>query len=118
MFGRAFVSTYSVERPWCEGSGDTVRTRPMASHLRSGWAADAMPVGFLRRLTPRYMFMEALLTSTVVVALAEVGAKTQLLAIVLAPRLQRPWPIICDIFAATTANTSLTPPIGEIRRAR
>src|SRR3546814_8816980 len=36
------------------------------------------------------MFMEALLTSTVVVALAEVGDKTQLLAIVLATRFKRP----------------------------
>src|SRR3546814_20781435 len=107
MFGRAFVSTYSVERPWCEGSGDTVRTRPMASHLRSGWAADAMPVGFLRRLTPRYMFMEALLTSTVVVALAEVGDQTQLLAIVLATRFKRPWPIIGGIFAAAIARNSV-----------
>src|SRR3546814_223585 len=50
------------------------------------------------------MFMEALLTSTVVVALAEVGDKTQLLAIVLATRFKRPWPIIVGIFAATIAN--------------
>ena len=38
------------------------------------------------------------------VALAEIGDKTQLLAIVLATRFKRPWPIIGGIFAATIAN--------------
>ncbi|OYW84922.1 MAG: hypothetical protein B7Z22_09590, partial [Hyphomonas sp. 32-62-5] len=41
--------------------------------------------------------MEALFTSTAVVALAEIGDKTQLLAIVLATRFQRPVPIILGI---------------------
>src|SRR3546814_3072940 len=58
------------------------------------------------------MFMEALLTSTVVVALAEVGDKTQLLAIVLATRFTRPWPIIGGIFAATIANHILAALVG------
>src|SRR3546814_206842 len=58
------------------------------------------------------MFMEALLTSTVVVALAEVGDKTQLLAIVLATRFKRPWPIIGGIFAATIANHFLAALVG------
>lgn len=48
--------------------------------------------------------MEALLLSTGIVALAEIGDKTQLLAFVLAARFQRPWPIICGIFAATIVN--------------
>src|SRR3546814_3485912 len=56
--------------------------------------------------------MEALLTSTVVVALAEVGDKTQLLAIVLATRFKRPWPIIGGIFAATIANHFLAALVG------
>lgn len=38
--------------------------------------------------------MEALLTSTAVVTLAEIGDKTQLLAIVLATRFKKPLPII------------------------
>src|SRR3546814_5809618 len=58
------------------------------------------------------MFMEALLTSTVVVALAEVGDKTQLLAIVLATRFKRPWPIIGGIFDATIANHFLAALVG------
>jgi len=48
--------------------------------------------------------VEALFTSALVVALAEIGDKTQLLAIVLATRFKRPWPIVGGIFAATIAN--------------
>lgn len=48
--------------------------------------------------------MEALLTSTGVVALAEIGDKTQLLAILLATRFSRPLPIILGIFVSTLAN--------------
>ncbi|WP_225907952.1 TMEM165/GDT1 family protein [Hyphomonas sediminis] len=56
--------------------------------------------------------MEALLTSTAVVALAEIGDKTQLLAIVLATRFKRPLPIIFGIFVATIANHFLAAFIG------
>jgi putative Ca2+/H+ antiporter (TMEM165/GDT1 family) len=56
--------------------------------------------------------MEALLTSTAVVALAEIGDKTQLLAIVLATRFKRPFPIIAGIFAATIANHFLAAMLG------
>ena len=48
--------------------------------------------------------MEAFLVSTGVVALAEIGDKTQLLAFVLAARFHRPLPIIAGIFAATVVN--------------
>ena len=51
--------------------------------------------------------MEILLASTLVVALAEVGDKTMLLAIVLATRFRRPWPIVGGILAATIANHAL-----------
>lgn len=56
--------------------------------------------------------MEALFTSTAVVALAEIGDKTQLLAIVLATRFQRPAPIILGILVATLANHFLAAFIG------
>ncbi len=56
--------------------------------------------------------MEALLTSTAVVALAEIGDKTQLLAIVLATRFRRPVPIIMGILVATLANHFLAALIG------
>jgi len=51
--------------------------------------------------------MDALLTSTLIVALAEMGDKTQLLAIILATRFRKPLPIIAGILAATLANHAL-----------
>lgn len=56
--------------------------------------------------------MEAFLTSTAVVALAEIGDKTQLLAIVLATRFRKPVPIILGILAATLANHFLAALLG------
>jgi putative Ca2+/H+ antiporter (TMEM165/GDT1 family) len=57
--------------------------------------------------------MEALFTSTALVALAEIGDKTQLLAIVLATRFKRPVPIIMGIFVATIANHFLAALLGS-----
>ena len=57
--------------------------------------------------------MDALLTSTAVVALAEIGDKTQLLAILLATRFKRPMPIVAGIFVATLANHFLAALVGE-----
>ena len=45
--------------------------------------------------------MESLFISTGVVALAEMGDKTQLLAFILAARFKKPLPIIAGIFCAT-----------------
>lgn len=56
--------------------------------------------------------MDAILTSTAVVALAEIGDKTQLLAIVLATRFKRPMPIILGILVATLANHFLAALVG------
>ena len=53
-----------------------------------------------------------LLTSTAVVALAEIGDKTMLLAIVLATKLRRPWAIVAGIFVATVANHLISAFIG------
>lgn len=57
--------------------------------------------------------LEALLTSTAVVALAEIGDKTMLLAIVLAARLRAPWQIVLGILAATIANHALAALVGK-----
>lgn len=51
--------------------------------------------------------MEAFLVSTALVALAEMGDKTQLLSLMLAARFRRPWPIIAGILVATLANHAL-----------
>jgi putative Ca2+/H+ antiporter (TMEM165/GDT1 family) len=56
--------------------------------------------------------MQALLVSTGVVALAEIGDKTQLLAFVLAARFRRPWPIVAGILVATLANHAAAGAVG------
>lgn len=56
--------------------------------------------------------MEAFIVSTSIVALAEIGDKTQLLAFILAAKFRRPWPIILGILAATLANHALAGALG------
>jgi len=56
--------------------------------------------------------LEAFLVSTGVVALAEIGDKTQLLAFVLAARFRRPWPIVLGILVATIVNHALAGAVG------
>lgn len=56
--------------------------------------------------------MESLLVSTGVVALAEIGDKTQLLAFILAARFKKPVPIILGILAATIINHGLAGALG------
>ena len=56
--------------------------------------------------------MEAFLVSTGVVALAETGDKTQLLALLLAARYRRPVPIVLGILAATLVNHALAGAAG------
>jgi putative Ca2+/H+ antiporter (TMEM165/GDT1 family) len=57
--------------------------------------------------------MEGFLISTGVVALAEIGDKTQLLALVLAARFRRPLPIIAGIFFATLLNHAVAGLFGR-----
>ncbi len=56
--------------------------------------------------------MEAFLISTGLVALAEMGDKTQLLALLLTLKFRRPWPIVAGIFVATVANHALAGAVG------
>ncbi len=56
--------------------------------------------------------MEAFLVSTGIVALAEMGDKTQLLALLLAARFRKPWPIVWGILVATLANHALAGAAG------
>jgi putative Ca2+/H+ antiporter (TMEM165/GDT1 family) len=55
---------------------------------------------------------EAFLVSTGVVALGEIGDKTQLLTLVLAARYRRPLPIVAGILVATLANHALAAALG------
>ena len=56
--------------------------------------------------------MEAFLISTGIVALAEIGDKTQLLAFLLAAKFRKPWPVIAGILVATLANHALAGALG------
>ncbi|MCJ8169993.1 TMEM165/GDT1 family protein [Atopomonas sediminilitoris] len=57
--------------------------------------------------------MDALFVSTALVALAEIGDKTQLLALLLAARFKKPWPIIAGIVVATILNHALAGVLGN-----
>jgi putative Ca2+/H+ antiporter (TMEM165/GDT1 family) len=64
------------------------------------------------------LFAEALFVSTAVVAVGEIGDKTQLLALMLAARFARPWPIVAGILVATLANHALAGWVGNwVRQA-
>ena len=56
--------------------------------------------------------MEALFVSTCIVALAEIGDKTQLLAFILAARFKKPRPVILGILIATLANHGIAGALG------
>jgi len=60
----------------------------------------------------REFFMEAFFISTGIVALAEIGDKTQLLAFILAAKFKRPLPIIFGILVATIANHAFAGALG------
>ena len=57
--------------------------------------------------------LESLFVPTLIVALAEIGDKTQLLALLLAARFRRPWPIICGIVGATLINHLAAGAVGN-----
>src|SRR3954465_478735 len=57
--------------------------------------------------------MEAFLVSTGIVALAEMGDKTQLLSLVLAAKFRKPWPIVLGIFVATVVHHGLAGAVGS-----
>jgi putative Ca2+/H+ antiporter (TMEM165/GDT1 family) len=66
-----------------------------------------MPSGVIKKHA-----MEAFLVSTGIVALAEMGDKTQLLALILAVRFRKPIPIVLGIFVATLVNHGLAGALG------
>src|SRR5215475_883734 len=56
--------------------------------------------------------LEGFLVSTGVVALAEIGDKTQLLALLLAAKFRKPIPIVLGILAATLLNHTIAGAVG------
>jgi putative Ca2+/H+ antiporter (TMEM165/GDT1 family) len=63
---------------------------------------------------PGFASVEALWISTALVAIAEIGDKTQLLAIILAARYRKPVPIILGILAATLLNHAAAAAAGAL----
>src|SRR4051794_27423686 len=88
-------------RPWRRRPEGLARPLASVPSVRAG-RRESCQVSSLAR--PRSHPVHAFLVSTGIVALAEIGDKTQLLALMLAARFQRPWPIIAGILIATLAN--------------
>jgi len=82
------------------------RYRPPASGLAEG--------GVVVSFRPSVHRLETVLVSTGLVALAEIGDKTQLLAIVLAARFRQPLPIVAGIFVATLLNHAGAAALGYL----
>src|SRR4051794_29629373 len=97
---QGLASTYLVRRPWRQQLHSLAR--PLTA-TPSGSGREAH-CGLWFSIRPRRSPMEAFLLSTGVVALGEMGDKTQLLAFLLAAKFKRPLPIILGILAATVLN--------------
>lgn len=90
--------------------------------LRIGETDDADsrhgPRGSMRRRVSAAPFEFCMLTtlgiSTAVVAIAEIGDKTQLLAIILAATYRQPWTILAGIFTATLLNHTAAAALGYL----
>lgn len=61
---------------------------------------------------PEEIKLDALITSTIAVAIAEIGDKTQLLSLLLVARYRQPWPILWGILFATLVNHGLSAALG------
>lgn len=78
---------------------------------RSAWVAGAR-INELDQPLVKEFFVEAFFISTGIVALAEIGDKTQLLAFILAAKFRKPLPIIIGILVATVANHACAAALG------
>ena len=67
----------------------------------------------IRHVPAAELNLEAFLISTGIVALAEIGDKTQLLALILAAKFRKPLPIVMGILVATLANHAFAGALGS-----
>jgi Ca2+/H+ antiporter, TMEM165/GDT1 family len=88
-----------------------IRSNLMHGLPKKGAVAGAKPKP--RGRTYHRAAMDAFFISTGIVALAEMGDKTQLLSLVLAARFKRPWPIVWGILVATLVNHALAGAVGS-----
>ena len=89
-----------------------------AGHRKAGCLACASMqcrrnAALIRLIRPRRVTLEAFLVSTGIVALAEIGDKTQLLAFILAAKFRKPLPIVIGILVATLANHGFAGALGS-----
>src|SRR6186713_2574047 len=82
--------------------------------VQAGSGRDCVRVPSRPRSRPSESSMQTLLVSTAVVAIAEIGDKTQLLSLILAAKYRRPWPICVGILVATLANHALAGSVGAL----
>ena len=87
------------------GSGSSVHKKDTAVECCAAAISPPQP-------SPTPPAMDAFLVSTAIVALAEIGDKTQLLAFILAAKFRRPWPIVLGILVATLANHAFAAAVG------
>ena len=73
---------------------------------------NASPAAEFNIVTELHSGLQAFLVSTGVVAIAEIGDKTQLLALLLATRFRAPWSIVLGILVATLANHAFASAVG------
>ena len=102
----------ALRRPWRMRYqpmlGETIDRTPIPCRSRGGVNA-VLVYPATTICTP---IMEAFFVSTAVVALAEMGDKTQLLSLVLAAKFRKPWPIVLGIFVSTLVNHALAGAVG------
>ncbi len=77
----------------------------------SARAGEASP-SMVQLPAPDIARMEAFLIATGIVALAEIGDKTQLLSFILAAKYRKPWPIVLGILLATLVNHAIAGAVG------
>ena len=82
------------------GAGNEINTFKQSALIHDGYERPCHATPGQLRYANRVVVMEALLVSAGVVALAEIGDKTQLLALVLAARFRAPVPVILGILTA------------------
>ena len=96
----------------------TLGIRPRAGPHASAFVVTALPGPGITHSMEMFDFsalpLSAALISTGTVALAEIGDKTQLLALLLAARYRKPWPIIAGILVATLLNHALAAWFGSL----
>jgi putative Ca2+/H+ antiporter (TMEM165/GDT1 family) len=77
------------------------------------WRPHRAPDGTAHFPGTAHRMLESLLVSIGIVAIGEIGDKTQLLSLVLAARYRKPWPIVAGIAVATLANHAIAGWVGN-----